>query len=50
VENVPGKERDRIEEMCNQTRDGRKDLKRASENAAAHAREHLKGERERESQ
>jgi len=43
VENVPGKERDRIEQMCNQTRGGRKDSKRASENAVAHARENLKG-------
>ena len=43
MENVPGKERDRIEQMCNQTRGGRKDSKRASENAVAHARENLKG-------
>ena len=43
MENVSGKERDRIEQMCNQTRGGRKDSKRASENAVAHARENLKG-------
>ena len=45
MENVPGKERDRIEEMCDQTRDGRKDSRRASE--TADARENLK-EREGE--